>query len=208
MGRPRDEGMDIRILEAAIQLFGEGGFEATTLKQIAKAAGISSGSVYTYFSDKDSLFSAAVHHGWGRFLAELESLSDHRLPRMERVAALLDRGFVTLERALPLLRGMLFDASRKRLLDPSIERVTTAIDRILEPDYPDSGDHRTIAEKYRRNIIRIFVNGILFTTAFNAGQDSVRLIAELKSAVLLFLESYEKQDPQAVGALISGRKPS
>jgi AcrR family transcriptional regulator len=45
-----------RILISAGQLFDEVGFEATTMEAIAVGAGVSIGSVYRFFNDKQSLF--------------------------------------------------------------------------------------------------------------------------------------------------------
>src|SRR5882672_8129134 len=44
-----------RIAEAALPLFLRYGYHATPVRVIASAAGISSGSVFSYFSDKDEL---------------------------------------------------------------------------------------------------------------------------------------------------------
>lgn len=44
-----------RILAAALQLFRKQGFEATTMRQIAKIAGTSLGSAYYYFPRKEAL---------------------------------------------------------------------------------------------------------------------------------------------------------
>ncbi|HWC76390.1 MAG TPA: TetR/AcrR family transcriptional regulator [Blastocatellia bacterium] len=44
-----------KIVQAAIQLFEERGFEGTTSNEIAAAAGVSVGSFYVYFTDKRQL---------------------------------------------------------------------------------------------------------------------------------------------------------
>ncbi|KGX89561.1 TetR/AcrR family transcriptional regulator [Pontibacillus marinus] len=49
-----------RILQAAIQTFSENGYSNATIKQIAKEAGVSFGTVFTYFENKNDLFQAAV----------------------------------------------------------------------------------------------------------------------------------------------------
>jgi len=49
-----------RILQAAIQSFSENGYSNATIKQIAKDAGVSFGTVFTYFENKGDLFKAAV----------------------------------------------------------------------------------------------------------------------------------------------------
>src|SRR5215470_11232510 len=44
-----------KIIQAAIQLFQERGYEKTTSNDIASAAGVSVGSFYVYFTDKRQL---------------------------------------------------------------------------------------------------------------------------------------------------------
>ena len=108
MARTREAGMEDRILDSAFAVFGERGFQATTLKEIASGAGISSGSVYTYFPDKETLFREAVNRGWASFIEEVEIISRGGLSRDERVAVLLDRGFSSLGRSPPPHPGHAF----------------------------------------------------------------------------------------------------
>jgi AcrR family transcriptional regulator len=49
-----------RIIEAAVHVLGEHGYEGASTQQIAKAAGISVGSIYQYFPNKQSIVIAAV----------------------------------------------------------------------------------------------------------------------------------------------------
>ncbi len=48
------------ILDAATFLFATEGFEGTTIKKVSEVAGVSFGSVFTYFKDKEELFYTAV----------------------------------------------------------------------------------------------------------------------------------------------------
>jgi AcrR family transcriptional regulator len=52
--RPRE------ICAAALQVFAEKGFAAAKLDEIAKRAGVSKGTLYLYFTDKEQLFRAVV----------------------------------------------------------------------------------------------------------------------------------------------------
>ncbi|WP_346916608.1 TetR/AcrR family transcriptional regulator [Clostridium sp.] len=49
-----------RILDAAISVFIENGFEETSLREIASAAGLTTGAIYHHFKNKDELFYHAV----------------------------------------------------------------------------------------------------------------------------------------------------
>lgn len=61
-GRPRDPAKDEAILRAAIDLFMDKGFEATSLDAVAERAGVSKATIYARFPDKDELFKTAVLH--------------------------------------------------------------------------------------------------------------------------------------------------
>ncbi|MGO9465520.1 MAG: TetR/AcrR family transcriptional regulator [Isosphaeraceae bacterium] len=47
-----------RILEAARQLFATGGFDATTTRDIADAAGIATGTLFNYFATKEAILAS------------------------------------------------------------------------------------------------------------------------------------------------------
>lgn len=51
-----------KLLAAAKATFAAKGFHATTIGDIAKAAGVSYGSIYWYFESKDALFHALMDH--------------------------------------------------------------------------------------------------------------------------------------------------
>ena len=50
-----------QILAAASVRFGEGGYQATTMADVASAAGVSLGTLYQYFRDRTDLVAALVH---------------------------------------------------------------------------------------------------------------------------------------------------
>lgn len=50
------------LLEAALDAFAYHGFHATRLETIAEAAGVSKGTVYTYFQNKEDLLRKAIEH--------------------------------------------------------------------------------------------------------------------------------------------------
>lgn len=50
-----------KVLQAALKLFANNGFHATTTAKIAKQAGVSEGTIYKYFRSKDDLLAALLH---------------------------------------------------------------------------------------------------------------------------------------------------
>ncbi|AMN40858.1 TetR/AcrR family transcriptional regulator [Rhodoplanes sp. Z2-YC6860] len=64
LDRPPETGEDSakrrQIVEGARQMFLSHGFDAASMADIAKAAGVSKGTLYVYFKDKEELFRAIV----------------------------------------------------------------------------------------------------------------------------------------------------
>lgn len=57
---PRGRRTRERVVRAAIAVFGRQGFAQTSMLDIANEAGVASGTVYQYFSDKSDLFSTLI----------------------------------------------------------------------------------------------------------------------------------------------------
>ena len=132
MARTRDKEKPAQIIEAAFSVFGEIGYESTVMKDIAERAGISSGTIYTYFNDKRDLFRATAQEGWNRFLKQIREIAESAEPAGVRVLRVIDVGFRNLKDSLPLLRGMLFESSQMRILQHSLLELCRLLDRMFE----------------------------------------------------------------------------
>jgi AcrR family transcriptional regulator len=53
--RPKSEATRKQILSAALELFRKQGFEAATMREIARSAGVATGAAYYYFDSKDAI---------------------------------------------------------------------------------------------------------------------------------------------------------
>src|SRR4051812_422557 len=65
---PKAEETKRRIYEAALQLFRDKGFESTTMRDIAREAGVALGGAYYYFASKEAIVLA--------FYEEMEERGD------------------------------------------------------------------------------------------------------------------------------------
>lgn len=74
-----------QILEAAEMLFSERGYHATTIRDIADAAGMQSGSLYAHISSKEDLLFEIMNAGADRFLAALEPIARLDIPAADRL---------------------------------------------------------------------------------------------------------------------------
>lgn len=57
----RKEARPGEIIDAALEIFSEKGFAATRLDDVARLAGVTKGTVYLYFDNKQALFTALVN---------------------------------------------------------------------------------------------------------------------------------------------------
>jgi len=71
----RKEARPAGPLEAALGLFVEKGFTATRLEDVAARAGVSKGTLYLYFENKDALFKAVIQEGIIPVIAENEAIA-------------------------------------------------------------------------------------------------------------------------------------
>jgi AcrR family transcriptional regulator len=118
-----------RILGAAFTLFSEQGYEAVGMRDIAAAAGVSTGTVYAYFADKKmtfievfALYSEELKSGIFNHI--YEGLTDHR--DIEEFAyGLIHRLFDIFSNRLKLHRDVILLS----LVDDQARSVYTALER-------------------------------------------------------------------------------
>jgi len=68
----RKDARPHELLAAAIDLFVERGFAATRLEDVARRAGVSKGTLYLYYTNKEELFKAVVRESILPFLGKAE----------------------------------------------------------------------------------------------------------------------------------------
>lgn len=73
------------ILKAAVRLFGENGFENTSIEQIAKVAGIGKGTIYSYFSTKRDILYAFCEGELEYIHEQLASKTNQDSPILEQM---------------------------------------------------------------------------------------------------------------------------
>jgi AcrR family transcriptional regulator len=73
----RKDARPQELLAAALDLFVERGYAATRLDDVAANAGVSKGTLYLYFTNKEELFKAVVRENMLPVLTEAEQAIDH-----------------------------------------------------------------------------------------------------------------------------------
>jgi AcrR family transcriptional regulator len=79
-----------RILNAALDLFREKGFETTTMREIALRAGVATGAAYYYFDSKDAIVFAFYRQAAEEMTPQLEEVLEGTTDIRKRLAGILD----------------------------------------------------------------------------------------------------------------------
>ena len=85
------------ILESALSLFRERGFEATTMRDVARRAGVSAGNAYYYFASKDHLVQGFYAESHADHLAACEEALARTTDFKERLLAVFTTKLETSE---------------------------------------------------------------------------------------------------------------
>ena len=92
-----------RIQAAAMRLFAERGFDATTTKAVADEAGVAAGTIFLYAQDKSDLLILAIHDELARVI-EAQFMSMPDAPLLEQLLRVFS-GFLSFYEAHPKIAG-------------------------------------------------------------------------------------------------------
>lgn len=188
------------ILDAALDLFAEHGFAGTSMRTLARAAGVRESALYHYFESKDALFLGVMEHVFasreGSLAAMFESLGDQ--PLDEILTRLTD--FMVQQMRTPterkFLRIMMTEGPRLRVEAPDLLRKLVARPRAAAVGF--------FEELRRRGLVREDVSAEVFIAHFAAPMILVNNLflehALLQTPVAEFLR-------QHVALLVRGLAP-
>jgi AcrR family transcriptional regulator len=164
VARPEREA---QIVEAACRAFGGSGFAATSVADVADAAGISKPLIYNYFGSKEGLYAACVQHAAEVLTAEIERTAASGTVGLARAIVTLDGMFRVLA-PQPWLWHLVFDPTapqdaateevlagyERRIFEFGIEGVSELLRLAGNDDPTDAAAMRAVWE----NVFRTLVN--------------------------------------------------
>lgn len=173
-----------RVIEAAMALATEGGYDAVQMRDVASRASVALGTIYRYFTSKDQLLAAAMVE----WLGQLEQQVAQRPPRgdtaAERVVDVVRRANRTLGRN-PRLTAALVTAVAAP--DPDVVALhresSAAMQRILSASMGD------LDEATKADVVRV-LNHVWFSALLawvHGWTDVDHVIEELEVAGRLVL---------------------
>jgi AcrR family transcriptional regulator len=94
-----------KVLAAARRLFSEAGYEGATIRDIAAAAGMSTGAVFANFADKSDLFREIMHTDMAALATAMRAAAQDGVDVEDAVVRIFMAGYGFYKAQLPLARA-------------------------------------------------------------------------------------------------------
>jgi AcrR family transcriptional regulator len=174
-----------RVLEAAMDLAAEGGYDAVQMRDVASRAQVALGTIYRYFSSKDHLLAACQVELW-RQMADWFALHPADAPApAERVVLVMERGMLGAERE-PQRAAALVTASSSP--DPAVRdcqaEIMATMDQVLQ-------DAMTDVDPERRAQVALTLRQVWFAWLLgwvNGWNDAATVNREFRNTARLLLD--------------------
>lgn len=139
-----------RILQAAQKLFAAQGYDATTTRDLAQAAGVAEGTLFRHFANKKAILVEVATQGWVEILTDLlTELSE--MASYKAVAQVMRRRMWNMHKNAELLRVCFMEAQfhpdlRDRIQEEIIEKMTSIAEAYFQ-EAMDKGVYRQMDAK-------------------------------------------------------------
>jgi len=134
-----------RLLDSALTLFSENGYDGTSIREIIERAGVTRPVLYYYFKNKEDLFLRLVQSSFTEFNASIDDITSRISGCRERLKALMRMGFEQTERSPGIVRLILqafFSGPMGKVFPETHAMVESRFERIvgIVQDGLDSGE--------------------------------------------------------------------
>jgi len=174
------------ILDAGMRCFARNGYKGTTMRDIAREAGVTTGAIYSHFNGKEELLTSLAQ----KFATEREEAFESSTPEMQAPRALeetlmLLTEYLDTERAEEFLRSDIVMLS-EALNDPVLQDFMVATDlqhisafeRMLKHS---KGWRRGVNPKTLAKVVTGAVYGLLILSAYHNDIDRKKYIRCLRA---------------------------
>ena len=168
---PQSEGeTQARILKAAQKLFARQGYDGTTTRDLAQAAGVAEGTLFRHFTNKKAILIEVATQGWVDILTDLlTELSE--MGSYKAVAQVMRRRMLNLHQNADMLRVCFMEAQfhpdlRDRIQSEVIAKMTD----VAEAFFQTAMDRGIYRQMNPRVVAQVFLG--MFTVA-GFSQDTI-----------------------------------
>ena len=182
---PAETETQARILKAAERLFARRGFDGTTTRDLAQAAGVAEGTLFRHFENKKAILVAVATQGWIEILTDLlTELSE--MGSYKAIAQVMRKRMLNLHNNADLLRVCFMEAQfHPDLRDRIQSEVITKMTDVAEAFFQTAMDQGIYRQMNAHVVAQVFLGmftiaGFSRTTvmAENASPEVMREMAE------------------------------
>lgn len=193
----RSEATRRRIIEAAVDLFNEIGYPATSLGDIIERAEMTKGALYYHFDSKEALATAIIEEGSANLFGAFEKVRGTSAPALERiihgcfvVADLLGTDKMA-RSATQLLRGFgEFNEATARIYGGWLDEISSRVaEAIEEGDVRPQLDPVAVAE----TVVGAMTGAELVSNATSSGTDVLERLGRIWEVLLAAIVTEDSQ---------------
>lgn len=176
-----------QLLDAALELFAERGFEATTTKLIAERAGVPNGLIYYYFGTKEKLLESLFAER--TFLPNLQAritsarLNQHADPRVT-LTQICTEFHAALQRNEPFVRLLSHEADLRSVPRNLLRQLTDHVISLLEVFLEEARQQGKLRQLDSEVVAHALFASILVGARFRAFSEPRRSIERLVAALV------------------------
>jgi len=152
---PNGVGSERKLLESALALFSEKGYEGTSIREIIERAGVTRPVLYYYFKNKEDLFCRLVETSFAELGADLDRIIQSAGTCSSKLKSVMNVTFARAENSLDLVRlllqavfsspgnGLRLDTTK--LAEERLARIADIMQEGLDAGELAGGDAETLA---------------------------------------------------------------
>lgn len=192
-----DSDTQSRILEAAQRLFARRGYDGTTTRDLAQAAGVAEGTLFRHFENKKAILVEVATQGWIDILTDLlTELSE--MGSYKAVAQVMRRRMLNFHKNADMMRVCFMEAQFHPDLREQIQtEVITKMTDVAEAFFQTAMDRGVYRPMNPRTVAQIFL-GMFTIAGFSQGT----ILAEQSSPEALQRMAEEIADIFLNGVLV------
>lgn len=196
---------ETKLLESALTLFSEKGYEGTSIREIIEGAGVTRPVLYYYFENKEDLFTRLVEEKFSELVGQIErSKYDHDTCR-DRLKSIIRIAFQLAEdnpEAVRLILQVFFSPPQQ---GPSLDRQALARKRFkhIEDIMQEGLENKEVSGGDAQSLGLVFLGIMDMHVMAKTNRPETRLTDELADGLVDLFFSGAKYTDQPATALVS-----
>ncbi|MBI1319772.1 MAG: TetR family transcriptional regulator [Candidatus Hydrogenedens sp.] len=197
---PSANEAETKLLESALSLFSDRGYEGTSIREIIEGAGVTRPVLYYYFENKEDLFTRLVEEKFSELVSEIEQVRFEYETCSDRLKSIIRKAFHLAEEnpeAVRLILQVFFAPPQQ---GPPLDRKALARKRFrhIEDIMQEGLDNKEISGGDAQSLGLVFLGIMDMHVMAKTNRPETRLTPELADGLIdLFICGASYKEPPA-----------